>query len=137
MTDKEQTPDKFKIGDVVWCLIYGKGKVTQKYPNQNYEDTYPLGVEFGDDCVPTWYTLDGKFSEAGNRTLFFSEPKIEASVKRPFTPTLVGKTVVVRVANYDDIVLTITNESKDQLGDDVYLYNKKDVEVFELGSKLI
>lgn len=68
-------------------------------------------------------------------TLFFSEPKIEASVKRPFTPTLVGKTVVVREPVCYGTVITITCEDEYSFGDGYYTFYKKDVEVFEVISK--
>lgn len=86
-------PDEFRVGDIVWCLISGKGEVSS-ITNNLQDCTYPVGVRF-ENGDGNWYTLDGKLDEAGNRTLFFSEPKIEASVTRPFVPTLVGKKVVV------------------------------------------
>ena len=96
MADKEQTPDEFKVGDVVWDVIYGKGKVTAC--DHLGDATYPFEVVF-DNGYEFWYTEDGKFGKDVPRTLFFSEPKIEASVKRLFTPTLEGKTVVVYTAD--------------------------------------
>lgn len=88
-TSNQGKPDEFRVGDIVWCLIHGKGEVSSLMGSpEGY--TYPVGVRFenGDgNC----YTLDGKLDEVGNRTLFFSEPKIEASVTRPFVPTLVGE----------------------------------------------
>lgn len=85
-----QDYDDFKVGDDVWCILYGKGKV--QAVKEQY--TYPVLVKF-EAGHETWYTHAGKLDHGGNRILFFSEPKIEASVKRPFVPTLLGKTVVV------------------------------------------
>lgn len=132
MTTTEQTPDEFKVGDVVYDVVKGKGKVTEI----NNGNTYPVFVIFSEDDCST-YTQDGRQWLEHNRTLFFSEPKIEASVKRPFTPMLVGKTVVVREPACYDIVITITCEDEYSFGNEEYTFCKKNVEVFELGSKLI
>ncbi len=84
-------PDEFRVGDVVWCLLHGKGEVTYIH---HHVTTYPVEVYFegGDTFL---YTQDGRYSEEFTRTLFFSEPKIEASVVRPFVPVLEGKHVIV------------------------------------------
>ncbi len=92
-TSNQVKPDEFRLGDTVWCLIYGKGEVTSLRGNPEYY-TYPVEVSF-ENGHGDWYTLDGKIDEDGNRTLFFSKPKIEASVTRPFVPTLVREKVVV------------------------------------------
>ena len=55
--------------------------------------------------------------EGAQRTLFFSEPKIEASVTRPFVPTLVGKRVVV-VPKFDSKVprlFTVFKEDSERI----------------------
>ena len=108
-------PDEFRVGDIVWCLIYGKGEVSS-IMNNLQDCTYPIEVCFENEDG-NWYTLDGKLDEAGNRTLFFSEPKIEASVTRPFVPTLVGKTVMVQY--YDETwtvkPITITEETFEEV----------------------
>ena len=89
----EVKQDEFRVGDVVWCLHYGKGVVsnTESFIEVDYGWTAelytPSGVHVAtQETMPDGYSL---------RTLFFSEPKIEASVTRPFVPTLVGKRVVV------------------------------------------
>lgn len=91
-----QDYDDFKVGDDVWCIIHGKGKVVCVDGKENY--TYPVLVQFGNNDEE-WYTCAGQLEEFCARTLYFSEPKIEASVKRPFVPTLVGKTVFVKPWN--------------------------------------
>lgn len=108
-------PDEFRVGDIVWCLIYGKGKVSSLMGSpEGY--TYPVEVCF-ENGDGNWYTLDGKLDEAGNRTLFFSEPKIEASVTRTFVPTLVGKTVMVQYCDETWTVkpITITEETFEEV----------------------
>ena len=110
----EVKQDEFRVGDVVWCLRYGKGEVSSIMGNPE-DYTYPVEVCF-ENGDGSWYTLDGKLDEMSNRTLFFSEPKIEASVTRPFVPTLVGKRVVVRY--FDEtwtlhpVVVTAETEEK-------------------------
>ncbi len=75
----------FKVGQEVWCLLYGKGKVV-KVDNT---DAYPITVEFDNvDCQ--CYTYDGKYHVYCTRTLFFSEPKIEA---QEFPSKYVGEAV--------------------------------------------
>ena len=87
----EVKPDEFRVGDVVWDLVFGKGSVC-KISEMAY---CPIKVEF-ENGFERSFTQDGKIHEESIRTLFFSEPKIEASVTRPFVPTLVGKRVVVQ-----------------------------------------
>ena len=86
----EVKQDAFRVGDVVWDVVFGKGSV---YKISEMAD-YSIKVKF-ENRFERSFTPDGKIHEVSNRTLFFSEPKIEASVTRPFVPTLVGKRVVV------------------------------------------
>ena len=86
----EVKQDAFRVGDVVWDVVFGKGSV-YKISEMAY---YSIKVKF-ENGFERSFTPDGKTHEESNRTLFFSEPKIEASVTRPFVPTLVGKRVVV------------------------------------------
>jgi hypothetical protein len=61
--------DDFKVGDRVWCLVYGWGKITQI----DYSEDYPITVKF-DNFSVTYYTVDGKLSDSTkNRSLFFEE----------------------------------------------------------------
>ena len=86
----EVKQDAFRVGDVVWDVVFGKGSV---YKISEMAD-YSIKVKF-ENRFERSFTPDGKIHRESNRTLFFSEPKIEASVTRPFVPTLVGKRVVV------------------------------------------
>lgn len=104
-------PDEFRVGDVVWCLLHGKGEVTYvRHPVV----TYPVDVCF-ENGDTFWYTQDGRYSEEFNRTLFFSEPKIEASVTRPFVSTLIGKNVVVETLNRGRIAGRVFEETPTQI----------------------
>ena len=132
----EVKPDEFRVGDVVWCLHYGKGVVsnTESFIEVDYGWTAelytPSGVHVAtQETMPDGYSL---------RTLFFSEPKIEASVTRPFVPTLVGKRVVVQY--FDEtwtrhpVVVTAETEEK------IFTKNGSDykydiVEIYEVSSE--
>ena len=129
----EVKQDEFRVGDVVWCLHYGKGVVsnTESFIEVDYGWTAelytPEGVHVAtQETMPDGYSL---------RTLFFSEPKIEASVTRPFVPTLVGKRVVVRQKGFYDVVLNITFETQDVFGDDEGIFDKSLVEIYEVSSE--
>ena len=98
---------QFKVGDKVWCLVFGEGLVVATQT----QAAYPIRVKFG--SYVEGYTTDGKLFEAAkNRTLYFSEPKIDAATERPFVPTLDGKFVVVKFSD-SYLVGTIHGESED------------------------
>lgn len=131
----EVKQDAFRVGDVVWCFIYGKGEVSNIMGNPE-DYTYPVEVCF-ENGDGSWYTLDGKLDEMSNRTLFFSEPKIEASVTRPFVPTLVGKRVVV-VHPSAVRLLTIFKEDKERIyvTEEGHYWDKdKIAEIYEVSSE--
>lgn len=125
--------DKFIAGDEVWCIFYGKGEV-KKVMEDAASYTFPVHVLFGTEAE-VWYTEDGKIYEEGPRTLFFSEPKIEASVTRPFVPALVGKRVVVRQKACHDVMVEVTYEDCGTFGDKLYTFDKCLVEVYEVSSE--
>jgi hypothetical protein len=87
--------DEFKLGDKVWCVTNGEGIVTSTYDGE-LED-YPILVNFGtgDTEYHDYYTEDGKLRKYGQRCLFFSKPTVTGETQRPFTPSLVGKDVIV------------------------------------------
>ena len=126
--------DEFRVGDEVWCVQRGKGKVAEI----ECSDKFCVFVEFDNQDI-LWFTKDGRILPEYGRTLFFSEPKVEASLTRPFVPTLVGKTVVVKQR---DIVgkyflsnfLTITHETEVDFGNDNSNYNKECSEIYEVSS---
>ena len=130
----ETKADEFKVGDQVWCTLYGKGKVTA---NHKWEasDEYPLKVNYCNVDDYNYYTLDGKFSKEGPRALFFSEPKIVASVVRPFVPTLVGKRVAVQEPACHDIVINISWEDQNKFGNDNHTFDKEKCVAFELSNE--
>ena len=97
----------FKEGQVVWDVVYGKGVVDEIADNLNY----PVVVCFSDEIMA--YTADGRTFETRGRTLYFSEPKIEAATEPLFEPVLKNGDVVVAIDNNEqcsNLVLTVTGE---------------------------
>lgn len=123
-------PDEFRVGDIVWCVLYGEGKVTNIFEDCDFivEVTFPDG-----DVVP--YTSNGQYTTGANRTLFFSEPKVEASVTRPFVPSLVGKRVVVKEPACHPVCIKIEFENQETFGGEGYSFRKALVEVYEVSSE--
>ena len=102
--------DAFRVGDDEWDVVFGKGSVYRI----SEMDYYSIKVEFENGFEKS-FTPDGKIHEESNRTLFFSEPKVEASVTRPFVPTLVGKRVVVQYCDgawHKPVVVTAETEEE-------------------------
>lgn len=84
---------KFEVGDTVWCLVYGKGIVASIRED---ESEHPVRVEFPDMGLRSvYYTVDGKYDYNGKRTLFFSEPEVEALTSKPFKSKLIGRRVAL------------------------------------------
>ena len=134
----ETKADDFKVGDQVWCILHGKGIVTAIH---KWEDSgeYPVQVNYCNISDYNYYTLDGKLSKECPRALFFSEPKIEASVVRPFVPTLVGKTIVIETKFNREVcysVVKITSETTDKVfvGFSDF-YWKQDFAIYEVSSE--
>ena len=138
---------EFKVGDQVWCLHYGKGVVsnTESFIEVDYGWTAelytPEGVHVAtQEIMPEGYSV---------RTLFFSEPKIKASVVRPlcepsgqascpsaFVPTLVGKTVMLHTKSCGIHNGEITSETQDALVVNYVMWNKSGIEaIYEVSSE--
>ena len=130
----ETKADEFKVGDRVWCILHGKGIVTAIH---KWEDSgeYPVQVNYCNISDYNYYTLDGKLSKECPRALFFSEPKIEASVTRPFVPTLVGKRVVVQEPACHDVVINISWEYQNKFGNNNHTFDKEKCVAFEVSNE--
>lgn len=113
---------KWEVGQVVWDTSYGRGDVFAVF--QETEHTVgQLQVVF--DSSPgfkVWYNLDGSYQLGvvkSGRTLFFSEPKIEAELfppKKPFVPVLKeGDVVFVKHKNLykESYTLEVSYEDED------------------------
>ena len=70
----------FKVGQKVWCAMFGEGEVTKIITNNT---CYPVEVSFG-GSVPEIYTLDGKFHSWANQTLFPYPVEIIKKVAKPY-----------------------------------------------------
>ena len=64
---------KFKVGDNVNCLAYGKGKIGHIMLDEHYKyglhDDRPILVSFEGQIDVRQYTIDGRLSPKGNITL--------------------------------------------------------------------
>ena len=74
----------FNEGQTVWCLIYGQGVVTD-VDSERTEETYSVFVKFQNyDELHISYTMEGKFHNQGNVTLFpYPVEVIKATVTKP------------------------------------------------------
>lgn len=132
---ENKNEDTFKVGDVVWCVIYGKGGV--KTIVSQYT-TYPVVVDFENEMSRA-YTHDGKVYSSAQRTLFFSEPKIEALTTRPFTPTLVGKKVFVEKKSGFSASFKVISEDHEVLicEENFVHYKNRIEELYILGENVV
>ena len=73
----------FTVGQTVWCLIYGQGVVTDVDRERTVE-TYSVFVKFqnNDDLIIS-YTMEGKFHNQGNITLFPYPVEVIKSLTKP------------------------------------------------------
>lgn len=119
---KEEEMNKenlFKVGDVVYDVLYGKGKVISIHGNCIVG--YPIQVKFSKEVMDALseevldFTQDGKLNTIANRTLFFSEPKIEALTERPFVSTLVGKRIAVKEHGCECYVVDVVDETVERI----------------------
>lgn len=128
----------FKVGQKVWCLVYGAGIV---YEIVKHRSTFTVGVEF-----PTrreFYTLDGRITAGGNRVLFFSEPKIVAEKEPPFEPTMIGRLILIqgnnciyRITDETDTSFTAYNQHNKNTVT-VYKQDFKIADITDLGYKSV
>ena len=73
----------FSTGQTVWCLIYGQGVVTD-VDNERTEETYSVFVKFQNyDELHISYTMEGKFHNQGNITLFPHPVEVVKAVTKP------------------------------------------------------
>ena len=90
LKEEKKMETDFRVGQTVWDVVYGKGKVVNILQNVL---KYPVVVKFVD--VKRHFTEDGKLDEQYARTLFFSEPKVIAETKPMFIPTLEPGTPII------------------------------------------
>ena len=113
----------FKVGQTVWCLIYGEGTIVDI--GDNPHDT-PVLVHFNSGYV-NGYTLDGYMDVGVNRALFFSEPKIEA---QEFPSKYAGKTVFLVDPCGSHGPFKITKEDADYIYIQGHRFYKEDYHIY-------
>ena len=98
MNNAEEQEIKWEVGQEVFCLLRGKGVVHQIY-NTGVDWSEGVDVYFRNHGVIR-FKFDGTIGMGFNRSLFFSEPKIEAEKfppKKPFVPVFKqGETIVAK-----------------------------------------
>lgn len=113
MDNTEEQEIDWQIGQEVWDCAYGKGTVESVSITD--DEIHVLFERFNTSFN---YDAEGVIYGGTCRTLFFSEPKIEAEKfppKKPFTPTLKkGGLVVVKHKRLEDkAILTVEQEDED------------------------
>ena len=118
MNNSEEKEINWEIGQEVFCLLRGKGVVHQIY-NTGMDWSEGVDVYFRNHGVIR-FKFDGTTGIGFNRSLFFSEPKIEAEKfppKKPFVPVLKkGDVILVKSSGYKEgIVRTVYEELEDKI----------------------
>jgi len=83
----------FKVGDKVYCVLYGWGKVK----DISSEVSFPITVEFnGEGDEEIYYSRDGKYNFNSSPTLSFTEYTLNGfSQERPMELPEVGEEIMV------------------------------------------
>lgn len=126
----------WEVGQEVFCLLRGKGVIA----NTSHGGTYPVEVEFEEDFE--YYTRDGKyFDYHKNRSLFFSEPKIEAEKfppKKTFVPVLKEGEMVVVNTVLGSIIHSVREETESHIRCNGQDYAKEKISgLYKLGEEII
>ena len=137
--EQENKPIPWQVGQVVFCILRGKGVVSRITESEDY----PLEVDFFDTFDR--YTLDGKsYTDHKGRVLFFSEPKIEAELfppKKKFVPTLKKGDVIAyrqRGTSFTGVG-TVEWEDEDSVAieeDEVAMMRKCAFEFYKIGEEV-
>ena len=135
-TSEETSP--FKVGQTVWDVLYGKGKVVEI----NVGEEYPVVALFEKAQEVMSYRYDGKMCDAYARTLFFSEPKIIADEKPKFTPVLEYGDVLLAVGKCEDTkgteeMLVVYSEDETSIEVSGLCYVKDDWDFYRVGEKVV
>ena len=140
LKEKEKKVEKkeclFKEGQVVWDVVYGKGVVTEIVEYS----VYPVVVQFSDETMA--YSVDGKTYETHGRTLFFSEPKIEAATEPVFEPVLKeGDIVIAWEREYDKntpSIVVVKREDENTVWSKYDIgWEKSDYDFYRIGEKIV
>lgn len=111
----------FKLDDVVWDVIFGKGRVVSVSGSHSHAlDGYPIVVSLDAKTSTGFsqfliYDEDG-FTKGGiNRSLYFSEPVITGDCSPPWNRAFVdGELYIARAKNFSETAyaLIVTGESQ-------------------------
>lgn len=132
---------RFEVGDTVWCLVYGEGVIVS---TDNDESRHPVRADFpGIGLRNAAYTVDGKYHYKGKRTLFFSEPKVEALTAKPFKSKLIGQRIMVMLTTGETRAGTVMTEDEISISisridsNIVFTYYKKElIAIYKLSDNL-
>ena len=139
MNNTEEQEIKWEVGQEVWDVRYGKGIVDTllAIPCQ-----YPIGVVFADGGTASYTSKGLNRCTDVYRSLFFSEPKIEAEKfppKKLFVPTLEkGDVVIVKWRGGTVQMLVLEEETEAQIkGDLGQVWDKtSDAKFYKLGEEI-
>ncbi len=91
----------WKVGQTVWCVLRGKSEVIRV-------DNEGVLVQFGTIYNQIRYDLQGRIGSNFNRSLFFSEPKVDALTVPPFIPsTKKGDKLMVVDREDEDVMFRV------------------------------
>lgn len=127
---------KFKEGQFVECLVYGKGVVTEIDSDKNFETHYPVHVKFlhhnNSLCSMEYkivqYTADGRLYLNANRTLTPGTWKVEEILPEPTFEK--GQPVWVKDYENDDWKLRYYSHKEGEKKHHAYVGQEKEGETF-------
>lgn len=134
----------FKVGQTVYCAMFGEGKVVEIHTPESTDDIFTVGVKFKNMNSARWYTNEGKYYEEVNRTLFFTKPEVQGATEPVFEPQLKEGDKIVTLYNGICSIQTVKEETEKS----VYVYPteedpeegsyfpKNDVQFFKLGEEI-
>lgn len=138
MNNTEEQEIKWEVGQEVWDVRYGKGIVDTllAIPCQ-----YPIGVVFADGGTASYTSKGLNRCTDVYRSLFFSEPKIEAEKfppKKLFVPAFQkGDVVAVKWADTVQILILEQETERQVKGNCGQVWDKDpDVHFYKLGEEV-
>ena len=138
MNNTEEQEIKWEVGQEVWDVRYGKGIVDTllAIPCQ-----YPIGVVFADGGTASYTSKGLNRCTDVYRSLFFSEPKIEAEKfppKKLFVPAFQkGDVVAVKWADIVRILILEQETERQVKGNCGQVWDKDpDVHFYKLGEEV-
>lgn len=147
LKEEKKVGTLFKEGQVVWDLRNGRGVVE----SVNVKDIYPIKVKFDlrdvdGYAVTDRYTADGRFVTTQTvRSLYFSEPKIEAATEPVFEPVLKeGQPVILTQEGVEVQMVAgwVNKETPTEIDlmtttDTSVIYKKNEWKAFSVGDQII